>query len=216
MEEVWKDISGYEGLYQVSNLGRVKSLKQWNGHKTIDKEHILKCYFKENKGYVSKIVSLSKNGERKEYRVHRLVAEAFIENKDNKPFINHIDGNSTNNIVTNLEWCTPKENVVHYYQYLRKVDYDERKVVETYKNGMTPKDILDKYGVSNAVLYRLLKKYGVKPHGTGYYKNKYSINLEELLKDMKEIKSNKILAEKYGCNTTLIARRRYQMKTGRI
>ena len=106
-EEVWKDIEGYEGFYQVSNLGRVKSLlNRFPNTKGI-------CIMKEEiipKGY--KRVYLSKP-YRKRFLVHRLVAKAFIPNPDNKPDINHIDNNPSNNTATNLEWCNQSENLLH-------------------------------------------------------------------------------------------------------
>ena len=114
MNEVWKDISGYEGLYQVSNKGRVKSLGRMvsKGQKgeRFEKEIILK-QVDNTHGYL--VVSLSKDGKAKNYRVHRLVASAFIPNSENKPFINHIDENKYNNEVGNLEWVTAKENSNH-------------------------------------------------------------------------------------------------------
>lgn len=103
MEESWKDIEGYEGLYQVSNLGNVKSLKN---NKT-KKEKILKP-FKTRKGYLQ--VILCKNKTIKRFSVHRLVANAFIENPNNYPCVNHKDECGTNNVVENLEWCTYKYN----------------------------------------------------------------------------------------------------------
>lgn len=103
MKEIWKDIEGYEGLYQVSNLGRVKSLKS---------KRFLKLSVNE-KGYLR--CHLSKCGGSKHWRVHRLVAQAFISNQDNKPEINHIDGDKSNNCVTNLEWVTSSENHIHSY-----------------------------------------------------------------------------------------------------
>ena len=103
MIEEWKDIKGYEGLYQVSNLGRVKSLK-------FGKERILKTGV-DRYGYIS--VNLYKNNKRKLCKVHRLVAEAFIPNLENKPEVNHLDEDKTNNMVSNLEWCTRNENVNH-------------------------------------------------------------------------------------------------------
>ena len=102
MAEIWKDIEGYEGLYQVSNKGQVKSLKRYrnNGNgKYLQKEKILKSYIGKN-GYC--IVDLYKNGKRKKCLLHRLVAEAFIYNPQNKPCINHIDCHKTNNNINNL------------------------------------------------------------------------------------------------------------------
>ena len=98
MEE-WRDIEGYEGLYQVSNLGRVKSLRN---NKT-RKEKILKVK-KNTTGYL--YFSLYKNNVGKNYLLHRLVAEAFLENPNNYPCINHKDENKEKNNVNNLEWCT--------------------------------------------------------------------------------------------------------------
>lgn len=103
MEEIFKDIYGYEGLYQISNLGRVKSL---NYNKT-RKEKILK-YRKHRYGYL--MVVLFKDGKRKEILVHRLVAQAFLPNLDNLPQVNHKDENKTNNCVENLEFCDAKYN----------------------------------------------------------------------------------------------------------
>lgn len=104
--EIWRDICGYEGIYQVSNFGRVKSLH-------FDRERLLKLR-QDYKGYV--YVVLHKDGECKPCKVHRLVAETFILNSEGKPQVNHIDGNKSNNRVENLEWVTNSENKKHSYE----------------------------------------------------------------------------------------------------
>lgn len=111
MEEVWKDIKGYEKLYQVSNLGRVKSLKT---------NKILKS----NPTFSYKFVGLYKNKRCKLITIHRLVATTFIENPNNYNIINHIDGNVNNNNVSNLEWCTQKHNMQEWWR-LRKEKENE-------------------------------------------------------------------------------------------
>lgn len=100
--EIWKDIKNYEGLYQVSNLGNIKSF--W--HK---KEVIMKQM--NNNGYSQ--LNLYYCGLAKKFYVHRLVAKAFIPNPENKPQVNHIDGNKQNNNINNLEWVTNIENEKH-------------------------------------------------------------------------------------------------------
>ena len=109
--EIWRDIKGYEGLYQISNLGRVKSLGRKSYSNVCLKDKILNPALECKNGY--KRVCLCKDGKEKRIKVHRLVAQAFIPNPDNKPIINHKDGNKINNSVENLEWCTYKENAQH-------------------------------------------------------------------------------------------------------
>lgn len=104
MLEIWKDIKGYEGLYQISNYGKVKSLKRG----------ILLKPCTNHKGYLS--VVLYKKSEKCCKRIHRLVAEAFIPNSNNKPQVNHIDCNKHNNKVDNLEWCDNSENQIHAFK----------------------------------------------------------------------------------------------------
>lgn len=105
--EIWKDVKGFENLYQVSNLGRVKSLdrQKWNGKIFYNfKGRILKPVLDGRKNYL--FVNLHKNKTRKQMNVHRLVAEAFIPNLDNLPCINHKNEIKTDNRAENLEWCT--------------------------------------------------------------------------------------------------------------
>lgn len=113
MLEIWKDIKGYEGLYQISNFGRIKSLpkKRINGTNFyIQKEKILKLQLK-TKRYLG--INLTKNKMHKNFLVHRLVAEAFIDNPYDLPQVNHKDCNKLNNNINNLEWCTQEENLNH-------------------------------------------------------------------------------------------------------
>ena len=111
-EEIWKDIKGYEGLYQVSNIGRIKSLERTltrkNGIKMPIKERVLKPKTERN-GYL-RVNLCNGSGEGKLFLVHRLVCEAFHGNPKNKPCVNHIDENRANNAASNLEWCTYEEN----------------------------------------------------------------------------------------------------------
>lgn len=111
MKEIFKDIEGYEGLYQVSNLGRVKSLERkvnkGHGERTIS-EKILKQMINL---YGYKFVHLSTKNCVKPFLVHRLVAQAFIPNQNNLPQVNHKDENPNNNHVDNLEWCDCKYNI---------------------------------------------------------------------------------------------------------
>lgn len=108
-KEIWKDIPNYEGLYQVSNFGRIKSLIKWNiSKKKFEKNQLIRKTRINFKGYET--IKLSKNGFDKNFQIHRLVAQAFIPNPNNLPQINHKDENKLNNNVNNLEWCTNKYN----------------------------------------------------------------------------------------------------------
>lgn len=111
--EIWKDVKGYEGRYQVSDLGRVKGIPRmaWSGRVFYKlKEKILKPG-KNSEGYL--VVVLCDGKTTKTNKVHRLVAKAFIDNPNNNPVVNHKDSNKTNNCLENLEWCTHSENSMY-------------------------------------------------------------------------------------------------------
>lgn len=124
--EIWKDIEGYEGLYQISNMGRIKSLG--NGSSNNSKEKILKSS-KDRGGYLR--VDLYKNGKGKALTIHRLVAIAFLPNPDNLPEINHKDENPQNNCVSNLEWCNRSYNI----NYGTRTEKTQKPILQFSKTG---------------------------------------------------------------------------------
>ena len=111
--EIWKDIDGYQGLYQVSSYGRIKSLSHVNHLGRLRPECILGARLSD-RGYHTCV--LYNNGKPKSFRVHQLVGKAFIPNPLNKPHINHLDGVKGNNMVENLEWVTISENQKHAFK----------------------------------------------------------------------------------------------------
>jgi predicted XRE-type DNA-binding protein len=117
IEEIWNDIPNYEGLYQASTYGRIKSLDTIDRFGRLHKGRVRKLS-EDKDGY--KFVTLHKNLKRKKFLVHRLVALTFILNPENKPCINHKDGIRDNNYIDNLEWATYKENEQHKLRFLTK------------------------------------------------------------------------------------------------
>ena len=106
MKEIWKNCKGYEGKYQVSNMGRIWSVKS--------QKYLAGNYNKD--GY-RKVILIAKNGKRKTETVHRLVAIAFVDNPNGYPVVNHIDSDRQNNNASNLEWTTVKGNTQHGYKF---------------------------------------------------------------------------------------------------
>lgn len=128
--EQWRDIEGYEGLYEISNLGNVKSLPKLKENykgSYYTKERILKLKEHED-GYWE--VRLYKDKKQKTYYVHRLVAAAFIENPNNYPEINHIDENKKNNLVENLEWCDHLYNMHHGRCQEKRINSSKKPVLQ--------------------------------------------------------------------------------------
>ena len=183
--ETWRDVVGYEGYYKVSNIGRVKSVERkiWNGkgYKT-EFSRILKQAL-NYKGYP--IVYLSKESKQKTVSVHRLVALAFISNPQNKPQVNHIDGNKKNNNVSNLEWCSNQENQLH--AVINKLNdhstYKSGKAERpVYKIDTETNEIIAKYNsiaeATDAIGYKSKSNIGACCRGlkktVGGYKWKYA------------------------------------------
>ena len=152
INEIWRPIEGFEGLYKVSNLGRVKSLRNYGGVK----ERIMKPY-KTKWGYLG--LTLRVKGKVKWFPIHRLVAEAFIPNTDNLPQVNHKDECKTNNRVDNLEWMSCKDNVNYGTGIQRRVEKYKKKVNQYTKDGVfikqwdSPKDAADYLGISVHHIY---------------------------------------------------------------
>jgi hypothetical protein len=113
MKEIWKDIPNYEGLYQVSSLGRVKSLERRVKNKDSFRKVRERILSSNDNGSGYLCVQLSRKLKRENLLIHRLVAICFVKNPKNLPIINHKDGVKTNNAPENLEWCTQMDNIVH-------------------------------------------------------------------------------------------------------
>lgn len=159
--EIWKDVEGYEGLYQVNQFGEVKSLPKQIGLGYMTKEKILKQRL-QNSGYLT--VNLSKDGKGLNKTVHRLVAEAFIPNPEGLPEIDHIDGDKTNNAVENLQWISHVEN-----NRKKTTGIGIPKRVENVETGEIFETITaaaKQYNVSKAAISQAVKREGTS---AGYH-----------------------------------------------
>jgi len=151
MKEEWRDIAGYEGLYQVSSLGRVKSNPVYRHHR----KAIVLTPYEIKSGY--RVVDLL--GRHR--LVHRLVAMAFIPNPANKAQVNHIDGNKRNNVASNLEWCTGKENILHARDVLgRRFNASPKRVlcIDTNVVYQSAQCAADTFGVSSGSIYSAIER----------------------------------------------------------
>lgn len=189
-EEIWKDIIGYEGLYQVSSLGRVRSLDRYDSNNHFLKGRILKLSA-NGKGYLK--VALNSNGKAKTYSVHRLVLQSFIPNPDNLPQVNHKDENKTNNNVDNLEWC---DNSYNLNYGTRKIRERNTKLKNGYWSGLSSKEYRNKYYQENKdkikKYYQEHKKECIEQQREYYQKNRDRIceQQKEYYRKKKEIQNN--------------------------
>lgn len=160
MEEIWKDVVCYEGYYEVSNFGRIRTAP--HSRKGIQGEYIQKSIIR--KPYLSKIgypvLNLSKDGVIKTKYIHRLVAEAFIDNPQNLPVVNHKDGNKENNNVSNLEWVTQRNNILHRFKTLGQPLPKENIYVEFDGEKISVSDLARKFNLSRHTIYNRVIKCG--------------------------------------------------------
>ena len=156
-QEQWRDIEGYDGMYQVSDLGRVRSLKY-------GKVRVLRPK-KNNKGYLQ--IGLCKNGKAKNYKIHRLVAQAFIHNDyETKIYINHRDECKQNNRLWNLEYCTAQYNNTYNNVNWRRKNGKRRKIAKLYNPDLSIADNLEIFKANGIVcdektVQRLRKDLGL-------------------------------------------------------
>jgi uncharacterized protein YerC len=148
-------------------LGRVKSLVGYNGHNYYKRKRYLNPYKqKAGKNYYRYVVKLSKNKVKKDFKVHRLVAEAFIDKIPGKDKINHKDGNPLNNNAKNLEWVSQKENINHSIENglkIRVIDTITREaIVEFLNNGYSYDEISEELGVSKTTVFNYIKRFEIK------------------------------------------------------
>lgn len=175
MLEIWKDVQGYEGRYQVSNLGNVKSLKDNLGRP----REKLRSLATTNQGY--KKVDLHRKGDKpKSKYVHRLVVEAFLPNPENKPMVNHKDSNPSNNHIENLEWCTQAENVQHGYREGNMKPARHRLGARTSQNKFKH-TYFEKSRNRWVASVEILNTQGVRAERKSFSIKKYGSTLAELL-----------------------------------
>ena len=191
MNEIWKDIPGYEGIYEVSNKGRVRSkqrlaLGKNNCYRKLP-EKILKERINKN-GYNR--VALYKNGIVKNKLVHRLVLEAFSGKSDK--IVNHINGKKTDNRIQNLEYCTYKENSIHAVDIgLIEVGTrnKEKNIISDYKDGYRFSALTKKYNTTYLQLRKVLKENNIPIESRGFRRRRYKYEVDDIFRLLKDRKS---------------------------
>ena len=215
IEEQWKDIKGYEGIYLISNRGRVLSLYRYK-----ERARGTSGYFINTRelkksitttGYES--VGLVKDGKTKTHKIHRLVAKHFVANPFNRDVVNHIDGDYLNNNADNLEWCTTAENCLHALDegLKRSFDIDKNSLEYLYlTKNMTPGEIGRLFGLSRAPIDAKLEEYAIEKRPATTYR----IKEEWLEEQFKCGLTNKEIAESLGCDQSLISKYKSRIEKG--
>ena len=218
MKEVWKDIPGFEGFYQVSNKGQIKSLSRElinkNGKKSVLKEKIMKKQL-FNTGYY-KVRLTDNEGDKKNYFIHRLMMLAFVGDSDKQ--VNHIDGVKTNNVLENIEYVTPRDNLVHAYDTGLRPSATKiygKEIIDLYKKGSTQRYLMKRFNISSNTLRTYLEKNGVKVRTNMEANRKYNIDFKEFKKMLSEGLPNKTVADHFGVPIGTVNQYKSQIKRGR-
>ena len=173
--EIWKDVKGYEGIYQVSNFGRVRSLDRWierNGKPAFIKGKMLKFHKRSGYNYVQ--FRVNGDGKNHHHAVHRLVGIAFVPGYSEKYDINHKDNNRTNNHADNLEWCTRSYNIQYMHDHFPREEPSKRAVIQIDKNGNdvarfeSMNEAAEAIGVSLGLIWVVCNHYGRHKTAGGY------------------------------------------------
>lgn len=208
VKEVWKDVKGYEGQYQVSNLGQVRSVdrivetvrlgKPWFRH---IKERILKRKLNKH-GYL--VVGLSRNSRTKTFTVHRLVATAWCVNESSYDQVNHIDGDKLNNKAVNLEWCNQSMNTTHAFannliskRQKEISDVDIKIILEMYDKGLTAPEISKKFKYHAGTVSKVIKDNHIEYNTRQHVRNDLKLNWE-MVDEIREL-------HKEGCTGRYLA-----------
>lgn len=207
-KEIWKPFPDYEDFYEVSNFGRVRRIKQVPGTRC---GKILKIH-KNTSGYP--IVVVSRHSKERTVMVHRAVARAFIEPVEGKPYVNHIDGDKTNNVVDNLEWVTMRENHLHSLYDLDNIKshrhFSDEQILAIRNDDRTQSQIAKDYGVCQATIGMIRRGITYKDVGGPITKTNraepHRLTYAQVLEIRSSPESDSVLAQKYDVAPSTIRR----------
>lgn len=213
-KEIWRWVNGYEGLYMVSDHGRVMSMPGTYEFRDGMRSKSGRLMELQDNGKGYKMVPLSRSGKTEFRTVHRLVAIAFLENKENKPDVNHIDGNKSNNRLSNLEWVTKKENMAHARDVLQTVptnrDFTEEQIIAIRSDERCEREIADEYGVTQSTINairtgRTYRSFPGRISRVGKARQR-KLCAEDVRTIRLSGESGKALAERYGVAASTICK----------
>lgn len=211
---IWKDIPGYQGFYQASNEGEIKSLSRIVKHNLggdkILRERVLKGYVNK---YGYRRVELSKNGTSKQYSEHRLIALTFLGESDLT--VNHKDGNKLNNNIDNLEYLSGADNTKHAVEtglIKNNSNIYKTEIIKDYQNGYRLRELESKYKTSHHDIRRILKECSIPIESKGMRRRRYKVDEEELKKYISLGLNNSEIARRMNVTRSVIRYRRSLIK----